>query len=247
MTTTLIMALLQTASRSAMLGLIAGLATVLALSLRAKNLSAYATVVPVALLLTGFFLADATVLRERFENVVTAGDFGARDTIAEYAVNLLAEEPWFGYGPSFLETLGEARGMNRAISSHNSFLQVALTFGLPALMLWTSIILSALYRSWHSYSRNRDGVGALMVSLIALSMVFGLVGDLGFNKYFWMMIAIASQAPSGAPAPSTSPETPTLLGLSTMVRTVNLPTNPRLDAGSRPIAHSVRADAERLK
>lgn len=202
------LALLETASRSALLGLVMGLATVLTLSLRARNLSAYATVVPAALLVLAFFVADATVLQERFLDAVTEGDLGARDSIAAHAIELLADRPWFGYGPSFLFVLGEARGMTRPISSHNSFLQVALTFGLPALLLWAGIIASAAWRAWQSYARDRSGIGALMVSLIALSMVFALVGDLGFNKYFWTMIALAAQSPLTYPAPTVAAASP---------------------------------------
>lgn len=198
---TVVFALLQTASRSALISLVVGLAVVLVVSLRAKNLSAYATVVPAALLLFGFFVADATVLQERFAQTLGEGDFGARASIADHALDLLAERPWFGHGPSFLVLLGESRDMSRAISSHNSYFQVALTFGLPSLLLWAGILSSAAIRSWRSYAHNPDGVGALMLSLIALSMIFAFVGDLGFNKYFWTMIALASQSPL-RPAPA---------------------------------------------
>lgn len=209
---TVVFALVQTASRSALISLVVGVSVVLIVSLRAKNLSAYATVVPAALLLLGFFIADATVLQDRFARTLAEGDFGARESISEHALDLLAERPWFGYGPSFLVLLGEARNMSlvllgearntsRAISSHNSFFQVALTFGLPALLLWVGIVSSALVRSWRSYTNNPDGVGGLMLSLIALSMIFAIVGDLGFNKYFWTMIALASQSPLRAAPP----------------------------------------------
>lgn len=209
---TLSLALVQTASRGALLGFAVGLTTVLFLSLRARNLSAYATIVPAALVMLAFLLADATVLQERFADALTEGDFGARDSIASHAFDLLADAPWFGYGPSFLVTLGEARGMTRAISSHNSYLQVALTFGVPALLLWAGIVAAAFARAWRSYARDRSGVGALLLSLLTLSMVFGLVGDLGFNKYFWTMLALAAQAPLGPSAVSavTQPNRPKL-------------------------------------
>lgn len=211
-TSIVVFALLQTASRSALIALVVGLAVVLIVSLRAKNLSAYLTVVPAALLLLGFFIADATVLQDRFTEALVEGDYGARGSIAEHALDLVAERPWFGHGPSFLVLLGEARTRSlvllgearytsRAISSHNSFFQVALTFGLPALLLWLGIVTSALARSWRSYASKPDGVGGLMLSLIALSMVFAIVGDLGFNKYFWTMIALASQSPLRAAPP----------------------------------------------
>lgn len=199
---TLSLALVQTASRSALLGLVMGLAAVLTLSLRARNLSAYVTVIPAALLVLAFFVADATVLQERFLDAITEGDLGARDSIATHGLELVGDQPWFGYGPSFLFVLGEARGMTRPISSHNSLLQVALTFGLPALLLWAGIVVSTAWRAWRSYVQDRTGIGALMVSLIALSMVFALVGDLGFNKYFWTMIALAAQAPLASLEPT---------------------------------------------
>ncbi len=198
----LLLALVQTASRSGLLALVIGFAIVLALSLRTRNISAYATIVPVALLLAAGYLADATVLRERFAEALTGEDLGVRDVLVVHGIDLVSREPLFGYGPAFLEVLGDARGLNRAISSHNTYLQVALTFGLPALLLWFGIVVSALARAWRSWNREREEVGALMVALVAASLAFGLVGDLGFNKFFWVMIALAAQTPVATDAPT---------------------------------------------
>ena len=199
---TLLLALVQTASRSALVALVVGLVIVLVLSLRARNLSAYATIVPIAILLAAFFLADATILRERFSDALAGQDLGTRDILIVRGIELLSRQPWFGYGPAFLEVLGEARNRPRAISSHNSYLQIALTFGIPALVLWAGIVASALVRAWRSWSRGGEPLGALMLALVAASLTFGLVGDLGFNKFFWIMIALAAQTPMGTASPT---------------------------------------------
>lgn len=192
---TLVFALIQTGSRGALLSMAVGSTIVLVVSLRARNLSAYATVVPVILLLGAWYMADEAILRERLSATLSGEDFGSRDTLAVQAFELLVQRPWFGYGPGFVEELGEVRGIDRAISSHNSFMQVALSFGLPGLTLWLGIMISAWSRSLRSWFRMREPIAALLLALMSMSLAFALVSDLAFNKYFWTLVALASQAP----------------------------------------------------
>lgn len=206
-------ALVLAASRSALASLVLGLGIILTLSFRARNLSAYATIVPLLLLALGWVVADGAVVRDRLAATLAGEDFGARDSITVHAWEMLANAPLFGYGPVFLELLGEARGMARAISTHNSVMQVALTFGLPAVLLWGGLMASALLRAWRSYLSRRDPVGALLVALFTMSFAYGMAADLGFNKFFWMLVALSAQAPLTAEVvePVPRPHAPTAI------------------------------------
>lgn len=199
-------AMIQTGSRGALVSMVIGSAIVLVLSLRARNVSAYATIVPLLFLLGAWYLADASILRDRVADTLSGEDLGSRDVIALQAIEMVAERPLFGYGPGFVEALGEARGMDRPLSSHNTFLQTGLTFGLPGLALWMAIMVSAWIRAWRSWFGYGHPIGALLLALVTMSMAFGLVSDLAFNKYFWTLIALASQAPLTATRTSETSE-----------------------------------------
>jgi O-antigen ligase len=189
----LITAMLQTGSRGALVALAIGVTTTLVLSLRRRNLVAYVTLGPLILTLAAWQLSETPVIRERVERTFTAQDFGARDTLLENAWTLVRASPWVGYGPAFAARIGEARGMNRAISSHNSLMQVVLSFGIGGLILWLGIVSSVVWRNWHLRASPR---GALMLGLLAASLAYGLVADLGFNKYFWILLGIGAQTPA---------------------------------------------------
>lgn len=186
----LAIALLKTGSRGGVLAAVIGISVMLALSLRKRNISAFASLVPL-LVGTGFWLlATSEVVVNRFGALLAGEDDGARMSIWGPALDLLAEQPWLGVGLMFTESLGDAKGIVRNISSHNSYLQVALAFGVPALVLWLTLIGSVMRRCWRA---RKSPAGALLFALITASLTFGISADLAFNKYFWVLLAIASQ------------------------------------------------------
>jgi O-antigen ligase len=151
---------------------------------------AYLTLGPLILTIAAWQLAQTPIIRERVEQTFTEQDFGARDTLLENTWSLFGASPWVGYGPAFASRIGEARGMNRAISSHNSVMQIALSFGVGGLALWLGLIGSVVRANWRL---RRTPRGALILGLLSVSLVYGLVADLGFNKYFWILLGVGSQ------------------------------------------------------
>lgn len=192
----LALALLRTGSRGGLLAATTGIFVLLSLSLRKRNLSALASLIPL-LVLAGFWLASTNeIVVARFGALMAGTDDGSRMSIWLPALDLVAEKPWLGVGPGFADVLGDERGMGRNISSHNSYLQVTLAFGIPVFLIWVAFLTSIMVRCW----RYRDTpIGALLFAMVAASLVNGISSDLGFNKYFWVLLAVASQVHIYAP------------------------------------------------
>lgn len=57
-------------------------------------------------------------------------------------------------------------------------------------MLWLTLMGSVLMRCWQF---RKNPIGALLFALVVSSLAYGMTGDLSFNKYFWVLLAIASQ------------------------------------------------------
>lgn len=186
----LAMALLRTGSRGGLMVAASGIVVLLSLSLRKRNFSALMSFVPLFALVGLWMASTNEVVVARFGALFEGKDDGARMSIWLPALDLIAEHPWLGIGPGFTDVLGDERGFGRNISSHNSYLQVAISFGIPALLLWITLISSILLCCWHF--RNIP-IGALLIALVTSSLVNGISSDLGFNKYFWILLAIASR------------------------------------------------------
>lgn len=80
--------------------------------------------------------------------------------------------------------------MSRNISSHNSYLQVALTFGVPLLLVWLMLIGSVVRRCWRE---RKAPAGALFFALLMATMAFAATSDVNFNRYFWVLLALGTQ------------------------------------------------------
>lgn len=184
----LFLALLRTGSRGGMVSMFAGVVTLLLFSLRKRNTRAYSMLVP--LLITGGLLAilATDVIMSRMEATVSGEDDGSRGMIWGAALEMIRDHLWIGYGPRFMPELGYAIGWG-SINTHQAYLQVTLAFGVPALLLWLGLIGSCVRRCWLA---RRSPVGGLFLALLLTSIAHGLSGDLGFNRYFWILLALAA-------------------------------------------------------
>lgn len=73
-----------------------------------------------------------------------------RPQIFEYALGLIAQHPWLGWGlgASFTIPVEAGTGMFQ-VHTHNLFTQVAVELGLPGLLLWLAVWLGLGWRAWH--------------------------------------------------------------------------------------------------
>lgn len=199
---------LITGSRGGFLSMVVGLAFLFLLTPNRRNALGYVLALATVVIIGGALLLEADVLLRRLELTTTGAQYGARDQISAAAFRLVLQQPVIGYG--FGREAGQAigaamgRGSESAPATHNTYLQVAIAFGVPALSLWLLMLVSVMARSWKA---RRDSVALLFLCLLITSMAYGLVSDLGLNKYFWLLLGFAA----GTTYPSGSTSAPTML------------------------------------
>ena len=180
----------RTGSRGGIAALIVGGGVVLLLMIRKRNITAYATLVPI-LLVTAVALFLSSGVADRWLDAFSGQDLGYRDIIWAASINLFNEAPFLGHGAGFIEPLGKIV-RERNTSTHNQYLLLLVAYGVVALVLWFGLILSVLRRCWR-YRSHPAAVG--LIGMISASVIYGLSSDLMFSRYFWALLAIAANFP----------------------------------------------------
>ena len=173
-------------TRSAMLGVIAGVFVVL--MLRRPR----ATVLLLILVPAAYFLSPPRI-QQRFRAGWHAGDPNTRNRIelVETSLRLIGDNPWFGVGPKNV-----AREAPRYRGSgdypgwmyqhmHNNMLQLAAERGIPGLLLWLWFMVRLAWDAWRVFALSRrDSASqeALMAATAALGCWVALVAS-GFFEY----------------------------------------------------------------
>lgn len=88
---------------------------------------------------------------------------------ARYAVRLVAEHP-LGTGVSrnsFRGLVAEKFGDVLAAHSHNGYLDLALSLGLPALFLWIAFLIALSRQGYNAYLAGQQAAGLALMFLIA--------------------------------------------------------------------------------
>ena len=183
--------LLRSGSRAAFMGMVLGLLCLVVVGFRREKLSAYLTLLPIIVLASCFVLLRNDLVLERLLMVWQGTQDGMRSSIFSAAWNIFLERPFVGHGFDYHETLGAQLGVGERLATHNSFLRVLLNFGILAGIVWVGLIGSVMWRCWRGRS---SAVGGLFLSLLVLSSVYGSFDELQFDKFFWVMLALASQA-----------------------------------------------------
>jgi O-antigen ligase len=179
--------LVRTGSRGGLGSGVMGLATLLALMLRRRNASAYVTLIPLAIGGAAYLLTSSYVL-ERIDRSVAGEDYGARNVIWAAALSMVRESPFLGAGPRFVDELGQlTRG--RDTSTHNQYLQVLVGYGIVGFTVFIGLLVSVARRCWN---RRSHVVGATGFSLVTAAAFMGLTTDMTFERFFWVIVALAA-------------------------------------------------------
>jgi len=187
----MILALLQTGSRGGAAVFLFGLGIAFVLFLKRNRLSAYLTVVPMVVLGVSVALMGADVLRTRATATVEEGDTGLRVELARAGSELFAERPLIGWGARYSRTLGEFMQRTKPIAAHNLYLQMLLSFGLLGFIPWLLAVGATLRTAWLS---RGSPWGATLLTLLLATLLFGVAGNLAYNKYFWVALALAGRS-----------------------------------------------------
>ena len=108
-----IYAQIATGSRGGILSALVGFCVLLALFLRARNVSAYLSIVPVVVVAMLLMVLTLDTFLERIQATVAGDDYGTRDLLWSAALELIEERPITGTGPAFMDLLGPMLGKTR--------------------------------------------------------------------------------------------------------------------------------------
>ena len=184
----LIYAQIATGSRGGILSAFVGFCVLLALFLRARNVSAYISIVPVVVVSILLMVLTLDTFLERIQATVAGDDYGTRDLLWSAALELIEERPITGNGPAFMNLLGPMLGKDR-YSTHNTLLQVLVAYGLIGFTVFFAFFWGILRRCW---KHRKSNFPALFLVLLSTSLMFGMTGDLMFDRYFWVLVAMSA-------------------------------------------------------
>jgi hypothetical protein len=192
-----LLALLRTGSRSALVVLVAGVAAALALMFRGRRWAAYVLLVPLVLYGIGSAIMRSEVILARVEATLYKGDYGARDVLVSEAWEMFKEQPLTGWGPRYVDVLGLRLGRT-SIAAHNTYLQMAVTFGLMGFLPWIASLGAVGRRLWR---HRQDFWAAVQLAVWCAALVAMLAANYGYHSTFWILLALAGAKPFSSPLP----------------------------------------------
>lgn len=191
----LVVALLLSFTRTAMVGVAAGVSVLLLL----KDVRLLA-VLPVAGLLV---LAVApSAVSSRVSSIVDLQDVTTRDRMAmlQAGAAIIADHPLTGVGPDQIKTVYPAYRVPWAVNPsnphlHNVPMQVAAERGLPALAVWAAFVGVLITSLWRMFRRGRHlTLTAAALGSVAAMLAAGLFeynfGDSEFLMLFLVLVTL---------------------------------------------------------
>jgi O-antigen ligase len=169
-------------------------------SLWLKRLICFVPLIAMNLLTVGSVLSPALGSMTRLLPVDPT--FTGRSDIWEFALAAVAEKPIIGHGyAAFWDDVTErqtAKGSEWAVTaahSHNSYLDLAITIGLPGLLLVILIFVLAPLRNFQAVqAHNRsDALGKLFLTIWLFGLYFGTTETFLLERQnpVWFMFALA--------------------------------------------------------
>lgn len=187
----MLLAQLRTGSRGALLVLAVGLAAALALMFRGRLWAAYVLLVPLVLFGIGSAVMRSEVLLARIDDTVYKRDWGARDVLAAEAWEMIKERPITGWGGISNDELGARMG-TPLFAAHNTYLQIASSFGLLGFVAWALVIGSTGWRLWQ---HRKDFWARALLAGLSAHMVAMVTGNYGYIAIPWILLALAGAMP----------------------------------------------------
>jgi O-antigen ligase len=184
----LLVAIVRTGSRGAIVALLAGLLVFMAkragLGLKVK-LGLALILCVAALVIASYYIEP---VRVRWEATFTKGDTAGRDVIYANAWDMFLERPVFGWGPAFLFELGSRLGLQTR-DTHNLFLWLLDQGGLVGAMPF----MGALFLCCRSAWRARKSIqGILPMAMLVCLLVTNMKGTGIHSKLLWLVLGYAA-------------------------------------------------------
>ena len=196
-----------TFSRSAMLGSFFGLASLWFLqgTLNWRRTLCFIILMPICVI-SAFKLPtlvinhsnalyiEETNIKFRYRMIEDKEDaIGIRLEFLPVAIDIIKNHPLTGIKYGELEPILEPYDVKQE-SPHNIFLDIAIYFGIPALLFFCGFLTWALLASFFATLKieNKEGriVSALLLSITLGNLINGVFHSSHYNSLFWLIIAL---------------------------------------------------------
>ncbi len=143
-------------------------------------------------------ILDIDLFALALEGVGKDATLTGRTVLWDFALDAIAERPWLGFGyMSYWDNANPAVPYLRYVVGqalwyfHNSYLEVAVAFGIPGFLLIVGTLLVLLKRAVKVYGRSHDAAALFVCLFVVLMFVYSssenpLMVNHGFNQ---MLIA----------------------------------------------------------
>jgi O-antigen ligase len=199
----LLISLLGTGSRSAMAGLLIGIAAlILNLSGSWKQRLSRLSVAAGTILAVVFLATQSETLMERWEKALEKGNYSQREFIYPVSWAMIQESPWIGWRPGedsvelrnrLLATANRNTALLRTKerSAHNlalaALMRAGLLGGIPYLLAWVFCGIAA----WNA---RKGTEGIMPFALFLVLLISALATSTMYRKVVWVYLAYAAAA-----------------------------------------------------
>ena len=181
----MLLALVQTGSRGAMLSLAPGLLVWVASGLKLRTIVVKALVAGATAALVMVFVVNSPSI-DRWFRLIDHRDTAGRDVLHATTLRMAVEKPVFGYGPvRGWYALGEKVGDGYR-APHNTYLEALLSGGMVGAILFCGFIGACAVPALRTFLAGRSGLPAGLLTAVVTTCM-GLNWD--NRKVFWMVLA----------------------------------------------------------
>jgi O-antigen ligase len=183
----LFIAIMRTGSRGAVLALVAGCGVFMlhraSLSQRIKVW--VLVVVGLVLLVIASFTVDT--MRTRWERTFSEGDTAGRDEMNAEAEDMIAEKPFFGWGPAYHQVeLGRRVGYPGARDFHNLYFHLFTEVGLLGSIPFFLGVFVCFRSAWRA---RKTSQGILPLAMLTSMLAAGVSASTLFERTTWLAFA----------------------------------------------------------
>jgi O-antigen ligase len=216
----LIPALVSTGSRNGIVIFVIGFLVYLLPSRRYRGKPTVPILAMLAIAGIIYFISQNSAILTRFQQTYETGDLSGRLGIYTEAIEMISEQPLFGWRPvEFWYELGSrVHGFYGIRDAHNTYLHLLLEVGFAGAIPYVIGLWLCIRAAW----RGRNGTfGLLPLALVMAVLAGGMSGTDIARKHLWFVLAIAvatepvvarrratEWSPAKAPALPTYPASP---------------------------------------
>jgi len=183
----LFIAIMRTGSRGGVLALFAGCSVfVVHRASFWQRIKVWAiVVVGIVLLVIASFTIDT--MRTRWERTFIEGEIAGRDEINAEAEDMIAERPFFGWGPTYHQVeLGRRVGYPTARDFHNLFFHLLTEVGFVGSLPFFLGVIVCFRFAWKA---RKTSQGVLPLAMLTSMLAMNLGGTLITERTLWLAFA----------------------------------------------------------